>query len=57
MPEDPTFREKVLETEVTMDGAGQPTVKHRWAPRRPIPESDAWFETAWANYREGEIYD
>jgi succinate dehydrogenase/fumarate reductase flavoprotein subunit len=56
-PEDPAFREKVLETVVVMDGAGQPTLRHQWVPRRPIPETDAWFETAWAKYREGEIYD
>ena len=29
----------------------------RWAKRRPIPESDTWFETAWAKFRDGEIYD
>jgi succinate dehydrogenase/fumarate reductase flavoprotein subunit len=56
-PEDPAFREKVLETVAVTDGAGQPTVRHQWVPRRPIPETDAWFETAWARYREGEIYD
>ena len=25
--------------------------------RRPIPETDAWFETAWADFRNGKIYD
>jgi hypothetical protein len=60
-PEDTTFREKVLETTVApvaaSDGADRPLVAHRWVPRRPIPGADAWFETAWARYRDGEIYD
>ena len=50
-PEDPSFREKVLETVAEGDA-----VKNQWLPRRPIPEGDVWFETAWAAYREGEIY-
>lgn len=50
--EDETFREQVLETDVTADG----TVQNTWRPRRPIPESDLWFETAWARFREGRIY-
>jgi succinate dehydrogenase/fumarate reductase flavoprotein subunit len=52
-PENPSFREKVLETEVDAQGS----VLCRYAPRRPIPASDAWFETAWAAYREGRIYE
>jgi succinate dehydrogenase/fumarate reductase flavoprotein subunit len=51
--EDPEFREKVLETYV--DAAGK--VENRWVDRRPMPETDVWFETAWAKFREGEIYD
>ena len=50
--EDPAFREKVLQTEVTPDG----TVVNQWVSRRPIPETDAWFETAWAAFQRGEIY-
>jgi succinate dehydrogenase/fumarate reductase flavoprotein subunit len=50
-PEDPSFRKKVLET-VAEGGV----VENEWVPRRPIPDSDAWFETAWAAYREGEIF-
>jgi succinate dehydrogenase/fumarate reductase flavoprotein subunit len=52
LPEDPAFRERVLETEVRADR----TVISRWVPRRPLPACDAWFETAWAAYRNGEIY-
>ncbi len=50
-PENPAFREKVLETSVTADA-----IAHAWVPRRPIPASDAWFETAWAAYRDGSVY-
>jgi len=51
-PEDESFREQVLETDV--DGE---RVSSRWVPRRPIPETDLWFETAWAAYRDGKIYE
>lgn len=51
--ENEAFREKVLVTEVADDGE----VRVEWIDRRPIPESDLWFETAWAAYREGRIYD
>jgi succinate dehydrogenase/fumarate reductase flavoprotein subunit len=50
--EDPSFREKVLETLPHRDGR----VTSQWVPRRPIPESDVWFENAWAAFRNGEIY-
>jgi len=51
--EDESFRNRVLETTVAEDGA----IRHAWVPRRPIPEGDHWFETAWAAFREGRIYD
>jgi succinate dehydrogenase/fumarate reductase flavoprotein subunit len=51
--EDPTFRERVLETRVVAPRR----VENRWVPRRPIPQADLWFETAWAKFRNGEIYD
>jgi succinate dehydrogenase/fumarate reductase flavoprotein subunit len=51
-PEDPAFRDRVQETVLQAGGA----VLNRWVPRRPIPESDLWFETAWAAFRNGEIY-
>jgi hypothetical protein len=56
-PEDPAFRERVLETRVVEPDLASPRLEHAWVPRRPLPEADAWFETAWARYREGEIYD
>ncbi|MEA2012973.1 MAG: hypothetical protein U9O87_07855 [Verrucomicrobiota bacterium] len=51
-PEDPAFREKVLETVVDADG----NIDSSWQPRKEVPTPDAWFETAWAAYRNGEIY-
>jgi len=51
-PEDPAFRAQVLETLV--DESGQ--VANHWVPCRPLPVCDGWFETAWAEYREGKIY-
>jgi succinate dehydrogenase/fumarate reductase flavoprotein subunit len=51
-PEDQSFREKVQETEALADGR----VENRWVARRRMPESDSWFETAWAKFRNGEIY-
>ncbi len=50
--ENESFREKVLETVIDGD-----TFNHAWVSRRPLPTSDLWFETAWAKYREGKIYD
>jgi succinate dehydrogenase/fumarate reductase flavoprotein subunit len=52
-PEDESFRERVLVTDAAPDGS----VSNTWIPRRPIPESDLWFETAWAAFREGRIYE
>ena len=51
--ENPDFREKVQETVARPDG----TVQNTWVDRRPLPESDTWFETAWARFRSGEVYD
>ena len=51
--EDERFRESVLETVATLDGQ----VATAWVPCRPLPHPDSWFETAWAKFREGEIYE
>ncbi len=51
LQENESFREMVQETTV-VDGK----IRNRWVKRRPIPESDLWFETAWADYRAGKIY-
>jgi succinate dehydrogenase/fumarate reductase flavoprotein subunit len=53
IPEAPEFRSKVLETVMKDDGE----VENRWVERRPIPQTDAWFESTWAAFRNGEIYD
>ena len=52
-PEDTSFHEKVQETRIA-DGKRATSV---WVDRRPMPEPDAWFETAWAAYRNGAIYE
>lgn len=52
-PEAPEFREQVLETVVGDDGK----VVNRRRARRPIPSCDGWFENAWADYRNGNIYN
>jgi succinate dehydrogenase/fumarate reductase flavoprotein subunit len=51
-PEDPAFREKVLETTAMGE-----SIAHEWVPRRPIPPSDAWFETAWSAFRDGTVFE
>jgi succinate dehydrogenase/fumarate reductase flavoprotein subunit len=51
LPENEAFRVKVQETVVADD-----KIRNRWVKCRPIPESDLWFETAWADYRAGAIY-
>ena len=51
--EDSAFRDKVLKT--TFDANGE--IRHAWEACRPIPKTDAWFETSWARYRDGAIYD
>jgi succinate dehydrogenase/fumarate reductase flavoprotein subunit len=51
-PEDTSYRSKVLESQ-----PNESTVSHKWVDCRPIPESDTWFETTWARFRNGAIYD
>ncbi|MDR1493229.1 MAG: FAD-binding protein [Planctomycetaceae bacterium] len=53
IPENVAFREKILTTQY--DAATQ-TITNCWQPCRPIPESELWFETVWAAYREERIY-
>jgi len=42
----------VQETLASSDGQ----VENRWVARRPLPECNAWFETGWASFRNGDIY-
>lgn len=51
--ENTDFHSKVQQTLV--HGLG--SVENRWVERRPLPESDTWFETAWSRFRSGEIYE
>ena len=53
VPENTEFRDKVLNTRSNHTTR---TTSHCYEPCRPIPDSDLWFETAWAAYREGRIY-
>jgi len=50
LPEEPSYREEVQETFLAEDAS----IQNRWIKRRPIPESDLWFETAWAKFQRGE---
>jgi succinate dehydrogenase/fumarate reductase flavoprotein subunit len=52
LPEDPKYREMVLETELMPGGE----VSNQWVNCNPVPETEAWFETAWAEFSKGEIY-
>ena len=52
-PENVHFRDQVLETVASIEG----TARSEWVDRRPIPETDAWFETEWARFCSGSIYD
>ena len=53
VPEDPNFRDKVLETVARANAK----VESEWVDRRPIPATDSWFETVWARFRSGEIFE
>lgn len=52
-PENELFREKVLQTSFD----GESMIRTEWVPRRRIPSVDVWFETGWAQFRSGEIYN
>jgi len=52
VPENPAFREQVQTTQVHSSGR----IQHRWVARRPLPQTDPWFETAWADSVSGAIY-
>jgi succinate dehydrogenase/fumarate reductase flavoprotein subunit len=51
--EDESYRDSVLVSEMS----GRAPADHSWRPCRPIPDSDTWFETAWASYNAGPIYE
>ena len=48
-PEDMTWRNSIAE--IVLDANGN--IQQQWRQCRPVPDCDAWFETAWAEYREG----
>lgn len=51
--ENPEFREKLLETIASPNGKAS----NKWIKRRPIPKEEAWFETIWAEFKKGKIYN
>lgn len=52
LPENLSYREKILETILLDSGE----IHNHWVDRRALPETDAWFETAWSSFRNGDIY-
>jgi len=52
-PEDPAFREKLL---LTAFDAGSRRYTSTFAPRRPIPEDDSWFENVWGDFVKGKVF-
>ncbi len=50
-PENPAFRNQVLETELR-----QGTFHSQWSPCRPPPDSSGWFENVWNDFRSGKIF-
>jgi succinate dehydrogenase/fumarate reductase flavoprotein subunit len=51
--ENPELRREICEVWLRPDRS----FAARWVPVRPIPEETDWFETAWADYRAGRIFD
>jgi len=51
LPENPAFRQQVLESEYQ-----QGRFTSQWCPCRPLPESSGWFEQVWSEFRSGKIY-
>ncbi|MDR0337510.1 MAG: FAD-binding protein [Planctomycetaceae bacterium] len=52
-PENETYQDKVLSS--CYDPKTR-EMTHRWEQRRPIPQTNPWFETAWQEFQNGEIY-
>lgn len=50
--EDTKFQTRILETRISDTSS----VSNHWVERRPLPQSDAWFETTWAAFKKGDIY-
>lgn len=45
--ENESFRQQVLQTTINPVSG---SVRNRWVPCRQLPDSDEWFETAWATF-------
>ena len=58
LPERGNYRASILETRPPSETSPKPdSIDYLMRPCRPLPECDAWFETAWADYREGRHFD
>jgi succinate dehydrogenase/fumarate reductase flavoprotein subunit len=53
-PENECYREKVL---LSRYDPKTKEITHHWEPRRPIPETNLWFETVWQEFQNGDIYN
>lgn len=51
-PEDVSFREKMLETDLKNN-----RFESAFAPRRPLPEDDSWFENVWGDFVKGKVFE
>ena len=52
LPEDEEFRGRILESCYL----GARRTEHHWRPVRPLPSGESWFESAWAEFTAGKIY-
>jgi len=53
LPENTDLRNEIVEIAMLSDGS----FETRAVPVRPIPKRDYWFETMWASYRSGAVYE
>ena len=47
------MRQEILEVQFGSDGE----FRVQPAPVRPLPEDDSWYETAWADWLDGRVFD
>jgi len=49
--ENMAMRDEILEVQWTPEG-----VRIRPVPVRPVPDDDSWYETTWAQWRDGKVF-
>ncbi len=52
-PENMDLRKQVLEVRLDPRGAFKTTL----VPVRPLPQDDSWFETVWAEWKSGKVFE